>query len=209
MCKRRAAVSSLPVSVALHYIFFASIMKLFHFTRSLGNINTFVSTQISSVHVENAHTDRWMETHLMRVLTDTAHTLQWVYEPCVASDASGSDEPDLRPTYTFTLIRTEVWKVELHNTRPTQRFSRLRKGQSCSAENKNQILSCTCFLPASLQWTFLTLEFIFSSLSWPRVCYNILYVWETMPAVDYSKITEMVNAEWSAWTSCWAELKVM
>lgn len=76
MCKRRAAVSSLPVSVALHYIFFASIMKLFHFTRSLGNINTFVSTQISSVHVENAHTDRWMETHLMRVLTNTAHTLQ-------------------------------------------------------------------------------------------------------------------------------------
>ncbi len=85
-------------------------------------------------------------------------------------------------------------------------------GPSLSAPNPLFFLfflSPACSLPSILQRTLLTLEFICGGLSWLRVCYNTLYERATMPAVDYSEITDTPEAELGVWTSCRVELKVV
>lgn len=88
---------------------------------------------------------------------------------------------------------------------PTKRLSHLKKDQSC--RNKENPSDFIFHLFALYKPPVFYIRIHFSSLSWPQVCCNILYVWETMPAADYSEITEMVKAEWGTWISCWAEVK--
>ena len=134
----------------------------------------------------------------------------------VASDASGSDVQQLSSGQhtLFSLVRNEVWTAGLDSMFTTSQHDAnaalltSRRGQSYRERERTRIrfYRAPLFPPVNI----FTLELVFSSLSWPRVCYSVLCVCDgRQPAADCSEITEMVKAAEGAWTSCWAQLKVM
>ena len=121
---------------------------------------------------------------------------------------------ELGPTHTF--LPRQKWSLDGRPGLDVHDFAtRRQRGASHVSERsvvqrrertRIRFYRAPLFPPVNI----FTLELVFSSLSWPRVCYSVLCVCDgRQPAADCSEITEMVKAAEGAWTSCWAQLKVM
>lgn len=163
----------------LHFIFINTFMPCF-FSFCFSNNQKSLAYLWNNVHKN--HMDG-------NPLKESSHSTSTIVCACICR--VWHQMPEVRPIYTFVfyqkwILEGQSW-FDIHDflTQHQCNASRISKGSIVQ------------------EWE--------NSASQSVVCLGLVFVimCETMPAVDYSKITEMVKAEKGPWTSCWAELEVM